>query len=145
MFKTGTSRTMSNLNSAKCFVIFLMFVSGCGPVYQTSYSFVPPEAVAGRSCVYNCEIIKRQCIDLQNRDAQDCERRSDWEIRDCESRIRLAENRSPKWYECGGETCSADIERCDGEYRGCYELCGGRVKATTVCVSNCEQAVAPRN
>lgn len=113
--------------------------AGCGPVYDTQYQFTPPENESGRTCVFQCETSKEQCQQIQEMRAESCEDRAEYEYERCVDRIYRRKGREPKWHECSKETCSADVDRCENTYRNCYQACGGKVRAETVCVANCDQ------
>lgn len=128
----------------KIFLTFLFFaVSACGPQFSTEYILTPPKSQSGQNCLFQCETIKQQCFQIEDSEYYRCEDRSRQENYDCEYNIRITKNREPKWYECGGETCSRDNERCENSYRSCYQSCGGKVETVTRCVSNCEQLAPP--
>ncbi|MBP9837783.1 MAG: hypothetical protein KBC84_03630 [Proteobacteria bacterium] len=126
--------------------LFFFFLStvlySCGPIYDTQYQFIPPDSPQGRACIYQCENSKSQCHELERYRSDDCEYRAKLDQQRCEDDVWRRTGKAPKWYECGAESCSPNSDRCDGDYRHCYEMCGGRVDARTVCVANC-QAVPP--
>lgn len=124
-------------------VLFTCFLNSCGPVYDTQYSYIPPDSSEGRACIFQCENSRSQCQELEQYRSQDCERRSSYDQDRCEEDIRYRYDREPKWYECGSSSCTVDEERCESQYRYCYESCGGKVDQKTVCVSNCETANRP--
>lgn len=121
--------------SLLCFLV--VFGAGCGPMYDTKYTFSPPRSAEGRSCVFQCEQGKLQCEQIENLEASRCRDYAERESRRCRDDIRYRENRDPKWYECSSESCSADYERCEHMYRACYQSCGGEIKTETTCVANC--------
>ncbi|GEM_PF-704156 len=113
---------------------------GCGPMYDTRYTMIPPSSSSGRVCIVQCENSKYQCEELEELRKERCEERAESEYNRCEWQTRRSEGRQPKWYECSRDSCSADSGKCEQRYRSCYESCGGRVSSETVCVANCEQA-----
>ncbi|MFN8392204.1 MAG: hypothetical protein U0136_18070 [Bdellovibrionota bacterium] len=129
-----------NLLHTSRFPLFALLAAvGCGPVYDTQYQFVPPENASGRSCIFQCENSRQQCRQLEDYRVEDCERHSDYEKDRCEEDLYRRKGRDPKWYECTGESCTADYDRCDETYRSCYQSCGGEVHAETRCVANCDK------
>jgi len=120
-------------------VALTFLICGCGPVYHTDYSFIPPHSSGGQACVYQCENGRYQCRQIEDLRVERCRDYAYQQQRDCEARIRWDKDRKPKWYECGSESCSADYDSCDQQYRFCYQGCGGEVKASTRCVSNCDK------
>jgi hypothetical protein len=106
-------------------------------MYDTTYNFEPPKSENGRVCIYQCENGRMQCGQLEQMRLDNCNARSESQRYSCEQDIRYRLNRSPKWYECGGESCSDETSRCDEQYRACFQACGGRVIAETRCIANC--------
>jgi len=124
--------------------IFFAFLVGCGPLYQTDYVFTPPKSSGGVSCTYQCETVKSQCEQIEELEAERCESYSQSEQDSCEADIRYRKNREPKWYECVPDSCSVDKEKCETNYRTCYQSCGGRVETVTRCVANCDKIPQPQ-
>jgi hypothetical protein len=127
------------LGSSISVVLGALVLTSCGPIYETRYTFSPPRSGEGRNCTYQCEHSKQQCREIEEMRAQRCEEHSRWETERCQ---RDLERRGKKehWYSCGGDSCSADYDRCESSYRSCYESCGGRVNSEEVCTMNCEKA-----
>lgn len=119
--------------------LLLLALTSCGPMYETNYTFTPPESSAGNACIFQCQNSQQQCRQLEEYKKDDCEQRSEWQKERCEAEVWRKKGRDPKWYECGGESCSADYDRCDVSYRACYQSCGGKVQSETRCVANCDQ------
>lgn len=116
----------------------VLLITGCGPVYNTTYRLTPPKSASGRSCILNCSTIQSQCEHLERIEADRCEDRSRWEQRECERDFERR-GEKPKWYDCVADSCTPELERCEEQYRRCYESCGGEVHAETVCVSGCDK------
>ncbi len=106
----------------------MLMLAGCGPMYETQYSFVPPENESARACIFQCENGKLQCHQLEEMKEENCENRADRDYYRCK-------DRGEKY--CYRESCSVDYERCEGQYRSCYQACGGRVESRQVCVAFC--------
>ena len=106
-------------------------------------SFIPPSSSGGQACIYQCENGRQQCLQLDQYRVQNCETNAQYERDRCIADIWARKNREPKWYECGGDSCSEDTDRCDTVYRSCYQSCGGQVIQETKCIANCDQI--PRN
>lgn len=120
-------------------LLVVLLLGACGPVYNTEYTFSPPKSETGRSCTYHCDTNKFQCRQIEDMHAQRCQEQAYWEQQRCEAEIYRNKGRDPKWYECGTSSCSADYDRCEEQYRACYQSCGGKVESVTRCVANCEQ------
>lgn len=119
-------------------LVSLMIVS-CGPQFRTDYVFEPPQSQSGINCTLQCEPNRDQCLQIVELEYERCEINSQRSIEYCEYNIRLTKNRSSKWYECSGDSCSRDTEHCEVNYRSCFQSCGGKVNAVTLCVANCDQ------
>lgn len=140
MFSFLQRKTLIRFRSLTLGSILLLGLWGCGPIYDTRYTFSPPQSSEGKTCTFQCNQIKLQCQQLEDMNNDRCQRDSERERRDCEWEIRMTKGREPKWYECGGSSCSVDYARCEETYRSCYESCGGKIVAERVCVMNCEGA-----
>ncbi|MCB0317712.1 MAG: hypothetical protein KDD56_03080 [Bdellovibrionales bacterium] len=126
-------------------VVFLFFFASCGPVYKTDYSFTAPTTQSGKTCVFQCENTKLQCVQLEEMRYERCLDRADREYDRCErnKRYKYKANGDVECVSncyCYRSSCSINEDSCDERYRSCYQACGGKVKATTYCVSNCEKA-----
>ncbi len=119
-------------------VLVLVFINGCGPIYETRYNFAPPKEPHAQACLFQCQNGKMQCEQLEQMRVERCEWQAQYEQDRCERQHRR-KGKEPKWYECGTTSCSADNERCEANYRSCYAACGGTVTSQEVCVMNCSE------
>lgn len=126
----------------KYFLLALpVLLSACGPVYETSYSFIPPTKESGQTCVFQCEMTRNQCFQLEEMKEQNCEMQSKYEYDRCQRDLE-ARGKKEKWYDCSYDSCSADTERCESLYRSCYSACGGTVQTHRVCTMFCDKVPA---
>ncbi len=116
----------------------LLGSTGCGPMYDTRYTFVPPESQSGRTCTFQCENSKMQCQQIEQMRNDTCEERARIEQQQCQWNMQM-QGKKEKWYDCGLSSCSEDTERCESQYRSCFQMCGGTVRSETVCIANCDQ------
>jgi len=107
----------------------LLLAAGCGPMYNTEYTFVPPETPTGQTCVFQCENSKLQCEQIEDMKQERCEDRADREYERCKDR--------EKEKHCYRSYCSVDYSRCETRHRGCYQSCGGKVEEHKKCVAFC--------
>ncbi|MEZ4752834.1 MAG: hypothetical protein R3A13_00765 [Bdellovibrionota bacterium] len=133
------------MNKLKVFLILILVLSACGPVYKTDYTYIPPKTESGRSCIFQCQNTKVQCEQLQELKYERCLDRADREYDRCERNKRYiykpnGERKCVDNCYCFRDSCSLDEETCEIRYRSCYGTCGGSVEAKTYCVSNCEKA-----
>ncbi|MCB0323833.1 MAG: hypothetical protein KDD69_09680 [Bdellovibrionales bacterium] len=128
-----------------CVPLLVLLSTGCSPVYQTDYTFTPPESSEGRACVFQCENTKLQCQQLQQSRYDLCLQRAELAYQNCEARkiyrydYDKGEAKCVENCFCYRESCSVDTTSCDAQHRACYQTCGGGVSSRTYCVSNCEE------
>ena len=137
--------------------ILALFISGCGPVFETTYYYTPPTSPAGMDCIVYCNKLRTSCeqkeVDLSN----SCSTRADREYRYCEDRRRVALEICSRqfkynskeyndclkardaYYSCSKEDCKPNLKVCEGPFNTCYSSCGGIVQEGQVCVSGCDQ------
>jgi hypothetical protein len=109
-------------------------MTGCGPVYETFYSYKAPRTAHGLACVSNCEIIKSSCEDRAELRRTNCEIRADSDYRLC---IALAKNEDQR-RACFRSSCAIRRDdSCIREYNRCFQICGGTVTETVRCTANC--------
>ncbi|MGF1643860.1 MAG: hypothetical protein ACFCUJ_09455 [Thiotrichales bacterium] len=121
-------------------VLSLMAISGCGPVYRTVYSFEPPRDENGLRCARQCEDTLRECVAAEDLRDENCRREqqlADLEHQRCRDLARAAGRKDDvcqtRYVSCIG----GRHERCDDNYRRCYEHCGGQVHSQQVCSMFC--------
>lgn len=116
-------------------------VAACGPVYRTTYDYIPPEDAAGKQCLNQCLQMFEMCrSSAENRAAQErasCQQNATLAYAAClaTAKTDLERSRCSSTSSCNRE---ADISQCNSEYRLCYRNCGGTVKSREVCVSGCK-------
>ncbi len=136
----------------------LMFLlAACGPpqpYYQTTYELVAPPTDNGRMCANNCLLMKQNCSNSCNTQAQQCQqldsieqtsigveaqREYDEYVRECK-RNGQAIMKTPLDFEhhinnnCSASSC---LNQCMNDYYICHTNCGGQVIPHTNCVANC--------
>jgi hypothetical protein len=122
---------MKKLYLALCLVT--LGLCGCGPMYNTQYSYTPPKSSAGLMCVTNCESSRNSCMQMETIKKENCEERTERDYRWC---LHSHEHDGHKDH-CYKESCWVDDAHCKAEYDTCYQGCGGVVTATQVCVAFC--------
>ena len=103
--------------------------AGCGPIYSTEYSYVPPESSEGKTCVFQCQNMKFQCDQMQEMRNDTCQERAERQYYRCKDRGEK---------DCYRSYCAADYSGCESQYRSCYQACGGMVQEKQVCVGFCQ-------
>lgn len=125
-----------------------LLLSGCGPVYKTTYHFTPPDSQRGRECVNACQSTQQQCESNENYTYEQCKNRAERSYQACESRKKFEPHPKKGWKEpkcvencqdCSRPYCSSpDDDKCAERYRECYRTCGGSIEKTVTCTSNCD-------
>ncbi len=129
-------------------LVLVFAVAGCGPIYETVYSYQPPRSPQGQQCAGQCQQIGQYC-------RQNCRLREDscranarqeagYEF-DRYVRERHRNRQEVKKsigdfdysYHCSGaSSCEAS---CDADFRICFTNCGGVVTAYQQCTMFCDQ------
>jgi hypothetical protein len=126
------------------FILALLTLSACGPIYSTDYEFTLPKSTSGKYCIQNCEDYQTSCGRNMNESKDACEADNQRLVEDCNNRIENEKHRAPKWTECGRQlTCDYPVSRCEEEFRNCYRSCGGDVREVKTCVLNCDKVAPP--
>lgn len=133
----------------KAFLIlmgFLLILTGCGPIYRTTYSYVPPANERGKMCVIQCQTSKKMCENLCEAKNSECTyRERDKAHFEYESYVRKQEmEHQPVLRDLDSfynrSACSQFSCGCEEDYRSCYQLCGGQVVEHRECVAFCNKA-----
>jgi hypothetical protein len=103
------------------FIALSLTFTACSttPVYKTTYNYLSPLSADSKSCTHQCEVLKIQCEQIQDLKA---EREKDR----CEQK-----NKGDSWFsslfsqDC--DDISPEYEKCENNYRRCFERCGGKV------------------
>lgn len=120
------------------FSMGLITLLGCAPEFKTSYQFEPPQTSEGLSCLMICQRSKDEC-DLRAIDSDDkCAQKA--------KKMYLAERqntalnneqkpRSLNYLMNSLECRPLQNGHCQEDYRACYKMCGGKVRAHQQCIS----------
>ena len=116
-----------------------VMLSGCGPLYRTTYDFTPPRDRIGRLCSAQCATTREVCRGNADNRAQNqysqCEIEAQQDYYHCLNAAKDSKQRNFCFLrQCYSHT---NYSRCDTDYRGCFSACGGRVVAQKHCVLNC--------
>lgn len=118
------------------YLLLLIILSGCGPVYETKSSYTRPNSPEGVACTFQCENSRLSCSHNQDLKLQNCEannRFAKFEYQQC-----ISKNGKDKCDEVF-HLCDVDNNSCKATYNKCYESCGGDVITRTVCVEDCDE------
>lgn len=121
----------------------LMFLlSGCGPVYETHYSYIPPRTWHGRECVNQCLTQRAFCRSQCATQKQACHAEADLEALPSylsyEHQQRKSDNPDVETVSDFADYSACDTRcGCGSTYRACFSNCGGTVIANTICTAFC--------
>ncbi len=125
-------------------LFFSLLVTGCGPMYNSSYSFEQPKSFSGKQCSNTC---------LQNRTS--CQMQCSTQNEMCRTNARQAAmptyvlylaNKTEKSKNpnktiddfADYSPCNASCG-CDETYNQCFSNCGGVITEHKQCVAFCSQ------
>lgn len=109
-----------------------LLLSACGPVYHTVYNYTPPKSRDGMACVMQCDNTRNEC----KRANQSAREAADLKRHHCEERRAREEKETGKESHISCSFYSHD-EDCDGNYRTCYQTCGGHISSHQECSAFC--------
>ena len=128
-----------------CLILMTLMLNACGPVYKTTYTYVPPHGSKGKMCTMQCQQSKSLCQRLCDSDYRNCatNARQDARFRyeeylsERRAQGKTAEKTLDNFYstyECERQSCG-----CNDDYRSCFQMCGGQVIPHQTCVAFCDQ------
>lgn len=125
-------------------IIIVFNLAGCGPIYKTKYSHVPPTSPAVKACVAHCAKVKEQCTHQCKDEYRTC-------LEDAHERAvvnyemyrnhQLIHN-SPmnKTFKDFDQSKRCELRcTCDDAFDQCFKSCGGILHPYKVCTAFCEQ------
>ncbi len=126
--------------------MLMVFTFSCGPQYKTVHSLTPPSTERGRSCIFQCENAKLQCVQNERLSQQNCNLQAELVYQNCQTKAQTAYDAcvaggSTSCFKgiCIKKNCPLNTVSCDDSYRSCYSVCGGTVTSETICVLNCNE------
>ncbi len=133
----------------KYLLLPLLFLTACGPVYNTEYTLTPPTSAQGKQCANQCFYTRGGCVDACSSIYTSCDRGglyggvgygSGWR-RGAFGGIGYGTSSYDR-ANCRYDTDMC-VERCEIIYRQCFTGCGGSVTPTTTCVRDCPPPLQP--
>lgn len=134
------------MRNNKLFLLLILcftLLTGCGPIYQTSYTYQPPRSQNGKMCVAQCFQTKSYCQQMCQMQDQNCRMQAHQnayyqfqsyseEQRSQGKKIdRSIDDFDHSYSECG-QKC-----HCTSDFNLCYQNCGGSVFEHKVCTAFC--------
>jgi hypothetical protein len=115
-----------NLTRA-CAVLLLLGAVGCGPEYTAVYDYVQPASAAGIGCTNQCTATENQCKQSVDVQYQVSLTAAGITYQSCLTQKLTA----PKTIciDTRAFTTHPGYGRCTEEYNGCFQQCGGEVRA----------------
>jgi len=142
--------------------LLTLIMSGCGPVYKTTYNFENPHYKPGSRqydsfthCVSKAASNRERCRSAcQNTNTQ-CYAAAQEDVyaqrSECYRHHRGYYDKHGHWHkdkksvkQCDyiysdTSACSQDCGQCDRDYREAYRICGGTITEEQTCVDFCDQ------
>lgn len=117
-------------------------LAGCGPIYNTSYTYQAPAGIQGRQCIIQCQQAKTLCQSACSTRNYQCKSMSMQEARYSYREYKYRQRRRGEAIDrdlddfynpmgCGG-SCG-----CAPKFNDCYTMCGGQVLVHKKCVAFC--------
>jgi hypothetical protein len=120
-------------------------LTACGPVYQTTYNYVPPVSFAGKQCVNSCLHQQSYCNLMCQQTYTMCRSSADLAAEPAFRayvKRRQLENKSIDLtvsYFANYSGCDNSCG-CANTYNQCFSNCGGNIIPNTQCVAFCDKA-----
>lgn len=126
-------------------IMGVLLLSACGPIYQTSYDYIPPKSQNGKMCLMQCQQSKMLCqqsCDLKQQACRaDAQRNATFAYENYRQQQENQHQPINKTvqdfysdFECSRSSCT-----CEDDYRTCFTTCGGKVLAHQQCVAFCDK------
>lgn len=119
-------------------------LAGCGPIYQTHYSYQPPASMQARRCIVQCQQNQTQCSFACTAQNNQCERLAQQSAKfQYEAYVNQQETAGKPVTETVNDffndsQCQMQQScQCHSQYNQCYQLCGGQVIQHKKCVAFC--------
>ncbi len=116
-------------------LVLLLFISGCGPIYETTSTYVKPDNSEGVACTFQCENSRLRCeqnLELKRQNCNANDRIAELEYQQC------VDKKGKKKCDRSWVFCEINTASCKATYNQCYTSCGGEVTTKTICVEGCE-------
>lgn len=125
--------------------VFSLLLTSCGPIYSTTYTYVPPKTKHGQRCANRCLEQKSTCTTNCNMVHQACRMEADAVAQPAYQDYLRAQRKAGQapvrrlsdfadYGNCGGD-CG-----CGDTYNQCFTNCGGKIIPHTVCTAFCDKA-----
>lgn len=137
-------------------LLLLFVLTACSPVYQTTYSYIPPKKTKLRLCTARCDTNLTSCQTACRAEKSRCDFLQAQEIIRADHaaarNARIVSGHKHGKHGHAGRALSpeeqaaatpqymfCDFQQCDctPSYNRCYTNCGGRVVAHSRCVAFC--------
>ncbi|MDF1795543.1 MAG: hypothetical protein P1U63_03290 [Coxiellaceae bacterium] len=119
-------------------------LTGCGPIYKTSYTYQPPKSNKARRCVVACQRNRLLCEQNAQENYQRCEDRASSAAEEAYHEYAVNQRRTHQPVDRSVSDFTQDWScssgnRCAAMYRQCYSTCGGTVITHRVCTAFCDK------
>jgi hypothetical protein len=124
--------------------LFIVTVTGCGPVYKTTFNYTPPKSDTGKMCAAQCIQARTTCQTMCEMQKQNCITQAKIDAdRDYEAykTEQLSQSKPVKKIPADfDKTWQCDSAcGCGNTFNMCYQTCGGIVTPHKECVAFCDK------
>lgn len=135
---------MRFLKNSICLFSLVVALSACGPIYKTSYNYIPPANMQGRMCLNTCLGLQSHCQESCTKQQNQCEiianQQAIIQFQAYKAQQKATDHRVRKTLNdfVNDSQCYQSCD-CTPIYNQCYSNCGGVVNTTQTCVAFCNQ------
>ncbi len=120
-----------------------LLLSGCGPIYQTTYSYKPAPSSSGKLCTAQCFQTKNSCQQICQLQDQNCRLQAHQEayyryseyLREQKAAGKKARQQLSS-FDHSYTRCNNSCH-CTADFNACYQSCGGQVMTKRICTAFC--------
>lgn len=127
------------------FIAVTLLLSACGPIYQTTYSYIPPASDTGKMCATQCQQNQSMCQQLCNSRADTCQSNArsqamyayeEYKSEQISQGQPVTETLNDFYddSQCSNMNCG-----CSDSYNSCFTTCGGQIIPKSTCVAFCNK------
>lgn len=126
-------------------LIQILFITACGPVYESQYTLIPPKSDVSKMCTSQCIQTKSFCEQGCRAENDNCKLRAQqsalYEYNEYKSeQVRIGQPVSKTIRDFDRSYSCSNSCNCESTYRDCFSACGGQVIENKVCVAFCDKA-----
>lgn len=124
-------------------LLIACILAGCGPVYQTSYTYQAPKNIQAKQCIIQCQQAKTTCQSACQTSQYQCQQAAMSQARFNYEEYKSQQKLMGKPVQAdlnsfyNGGDCYNTCGQCSYNFNNCYTMCGGKVLVHKRCVAFC--------